>query len=374
MMSNNNIIEYVNWRGDISFNEHPLNCVDALIFSQLIHISYEYFLPNPHENSFTIQNIYKTLKCSDFYSRFIKTKSEKQQDAFLLLELCSSSKRFSNVIFCDYEQIFEKENECQFAAGTYILDDKAQTKIIAYRGTDSSIIGWKEDFNLVYLDPIPSQKYATQYLDSFFKKHKGNIYLSGHSKGANNAIYASMNVAKKVQKRIVTIFNFDGPGLKKDQIESEQFNIIKNKINSYYPSFCLVGQLFYKKKQYQIISSNAKSFSQHDPFTWKINKETFEHELCFAKESVILIDILNSVLSKFTIKEQQKIIDSFFSVFLSAGLTTFEDYEDNKFKYAAKMISAYASLEPSCRMQIIQLITQFLPVCKERLPILNFFK
>lgn len=373
MGSRDNFIDYLEWRGDLSFDESPFNCVDALIFSQLIYLNYDRILQDPFTNSYTIAQVNYGFRNSSDYKQRCQVGALINGGTPELLNRCSQSRRYSNVKLCGYVNIFDRQREVQFAAATYLLDDKKHSKIITYRGTDDSFLGWKEDFNMSFLDVIPSEEEALKYFQNAAKAFRGKLILAGHSKGGTDAMYAGIFCDKKLQKRIKTIYNFDGPGFSREVLESYAFYKIKDRINSYYPSFSVIGQMFNHDRRYEVIHSNGKNFMQHDPFTWSVSGAKFENDIDFTKESLYFAKTVNDWIQKLTRDEKKHFVDSLFGIFFSSGEETNLGYENNKIKSTAKMISNYKNLDSETRSQISKAITALLSVCKENFPMLNIF-
>ena len=79
-----------------------------------------------------------------------------------LLAAVAASPRFRDVRVMGYVDAIDPQAEKQFAAMTFRLTE--DLSYVAFRGTDASLVGWKEDFNLAYRCPVPSQTEAARYL------------------------------------------------------------------------------------------------------------------------------------------------------------------------------------------------------------------
>ena len=122
----------------------------------------------------------------------------------------------------------------QFYAMTFIFD---KFIFVGFRGTDTTFIGWKEDFNIALMDVIPSQVDATEYLNKVGNLIDKPILVGGHSKGGNLSLYATMYCENNIRNRIHRIFNHDGPGFNKDVYETKEFLDVKDKMMHYKPLF-----------------------------------------------------------------------------------------------------------------------------------------
>lgn len=364
-----NFVDYIDWRGDLDFISSPFNQIDALILCQISYLNFNGILLN---YDFESGKDLKTLS-SDFKNSIdFETRSDlgvlinkKTADFFIKV---ASSKRFRNVCATGYVSIYNKEKEEQFSAMSYLIDDK--TVFVSYRGTDDTIIGWKEDFNLAIKEPVPAQIDSVEYLEKAAAKIKRNIIVGGHSKGGNLALYACTNSSKKVKNRLVKIYNFDGPGFQKDFIESENFKEILPLINSFYPEFSIVGQIFYHEGKYSIVESNRRGIMQHDPFSWHLIGKKFI--LCdkFDSASNFFNEAFNEWILNLEPNERETFVDTFFQVIEATDAETNSEIEANFLKNSTKIIAKIRKLDPKLRSNMYGMInalfktafTQFLGI------------
>ena len=207
-----NLYDYLDWRGDLTFAQSPLNEVDSLIFSWIAYVEWDGVLPPPGEG------VPLSLKeAAQRYFEIHPAPSEKNaaysifpkvSSAVLLARLMHCS-RYEKVRLCAYANELDEGEQKQFAALTVLSDEWAYA---AYRGTDSSIVGWKEDCFLVFDEAVPAQLSALAYLSQVPEIARGPLYLGGHSKGGNLAVYAGVKCEGSMAARIEKIYNHDGPG------------------------------------------------------------------------------------------------------------------------------------------------------------------
>lgn len=262
-----NVIDYLSWRGDLSFAKDELNEVDALIFAWLSYYQFENFdrklivnqklkdVPIVLENS-KIRNILP------------------YNSASILLDKAVKTSRYQNIKITDFQNIFDTNQTIQFFAISFEIDQN--TDVIAFRGTDISAIGWKEDCYLALLDKTGAQDLALQFLENQPKDKK--LIVVGHSKGGNLALFASI-FAKENQKNISAIYNFDGPGFREKMQEKAEYLAIKNKIKTYIPSSSIVGMLLEHEENFEVIKSKGLLALQHDSMLWQVLGNQFEKEL-----------------------------------------------------------------------------------------------
>lgn len=172
-----------------------------------------------------------------------------------------------------YLNKIEKAWETQFCAVTFLLE--TGMPFVAFRGTDESLVGWKEDFNMAFLHPIPSQSYSTKYLNMVTAKWSGDFYVGGHSKGGNLAVYSAMNCVPKVQERIRGIYNMDGPGFRPEILAQCGYENIADKVTKWVPASSLIGMVFEWDHRYRVVHSKVLGLAQHDPYTWLLKDGDF---------------------------------------------------------------------------------------------------
>lgn len=301
------LFDYLIWRGDILFSQLPPNSVDALIFSALSYIDYEGIVPKEIGSSVSLQEAsQKMLKMSDLDGRF-RVKKDLE-----LLSAAAQTDRFRNVGLSFYQNIFIPEEETQFAAITYLLDDG--TAFLTYRGTDKSLVGWKEDFNMSFQDSVPAQRLALKYLQTFAWANQGTLIVGGHSKGGNLAVYAAARCGAEVQNRIREVYNQDGPGFREQMMEDEGYLSIVPKIHTYVPQSSVFGMLMEHKEPYIIIKSKSVSVMQHDPYNWEVLGKDFIMLEELTPDSRFLDRTVDDWLSGMTNEERNQFVDMVFDL------------------------------------------------------------
>ena len=200
-----NIIDYIKWRGDLTFEQDDFNEIDALILSQISYLNFDELIPfNDFENDITLSRLCFEFATSENYVQRSDTGLLINKDTIDLFYYAGNSLRFRDIKVLGYVSVINNDEEEQFSAITYNILNKFH--FVAYRGTDDTIVGWKEDFNLAIKDVVPAQIDAVNYLNNVANKTKGTLMLGGHSKGGNLAIYAAAKVSSKINKRIEIIY------------------------------------------------------------------------------------------------------------------------------------------------------------------------
>lgn len=265
-----NIIEYLRNYGNVPFAEMPMNDVDSLVLCQLAYLKFDGIVSDVHDNGPSI-SLKEIEQHADFDKLFADERYEEQNRA--LFGAAVAGRRFCNMRLNCYINVVEKEWETQFSAVTYLLEDG--TLYIAFRGTDETIVGWKEDFNMAFLSPVPGQAYSVKYLNMVMGRLYKPFYIGGHSKGGNLAVYSAMQCIPRVQERIIKIYSMDGPGFRPGVLEECGYKRIADRVVKILPHSSLVGMLFEKEIKYITVESKRFGLAQHDPYNWLVEDDHF---------------------------------------------------------------------------------------------------
>lgn len=264
------IIDYLKKYGEHSFAEVPMNDVDSLALCQLSYLKFDGMVPEVRQNSRSV-TLEELAVHEDYEKLFADERFEKSNRA--LFEGMLAGRRFHNLRMNCYINLIEKEWETQFSAITFLLDDG--TLYIAFRGTDETIVGWKEDFNMAFLSPVPGQAYSVKYLNMVTGRLHKPFYIGGHSKGGNLAVYSAMRCAPEVQDRILKVYSMDGPGFRPEVLTECGYDKIADKVVKILPHSSLIGMLFETDIHYRVVESRTFGLAQHDPFSWLVKDGRF---------------------------------------------------------------------------------------------------
>jgi len=259
------VIQYLEKYGNYSFQEMPMTEVDTVVLCLLSYLKFDGMVPDVSENRPPV--ILKSLEGHpDVEKLFADVRFEKSNRA--LFHGMLKGKRFGDLRLNCYVNVIEEKWETQFSAVTFILDD--DTIYVAYRGTDETIVGWKEDFNMAYISPVPGQEYSVWYLNQVANRLQGPLYVGGHSKGGNLAMYSAMNCEPEIQDRIVKIYSLDGPGFRPEVLEKCGYDKVKDRVVKILPNSSMVGMLFETDMHFQVVKTRTFGLAQHDLFTWLV--------------------------------------------------------------------------------------------------------
>ncbi len=359
----NTIIDYVDWRGDLSFEQSPFNEIDAVIFTQLAYIDFSKIVDSDFGKTITLKDAAVKIASSADFEKRINFGPLINTEIVTLLQKASESKRFSNTKLCGFVSLTDTEQEKQFAAITFTFDDK--TNFIVFRGTDQSIVGWKEDFNMAYKLPIPAHIEAVNYFDKACKKLKGKIRLGGHSKGGNLSIFAGTYCQQRFQRKIIDIYNFDGPGFEQIVLNDNRYISIQEKIKSFVPKKSIVGMIFDTNSEKTIVESSNNGIMQHDPLTWNVLGSSFITLDELSKESEFINKTLKIWLNKTDKSKRETFIETVFGIIESAEAENITDITDNLFKNSTKMIQYYRNIDAETKEILFETIKIFMKSAKD---------
>lgn len=308
------ILNYLQEYGNVSFDRLPMNDVDSLILCQLSYLKFDGMVSDVRRKGpfVTLKQI-KAHK--DFEKLFADTRYEKVNRA--LFEGLLSGKRFCNIRLNCYISMLFKESETQFSAITILLEDG--TMYIAFRGTDETIVGWKEDFNMAYLSPVPSQEYSVKYLNLVSDMLKRPFYVGGHSKGGNLAVYSAMNCKKQVQERIIKIYSMDGPGFRPEVFKKGSYEAIAGRIVKILPRSSVIGMMFDSDKHYRVVESKTIGLAQHDPYTWVVTGVGFLEVKDIYKRRKRMDAAVNEWIFSLNRHQLQLLVDTLYKVVSASG-------------------------------------------------------
>ena len=358
--------DYLNWRGELDFERVPFGKIDALLLAQITYCIFDGIVADSFTEKKTLAQVAKELSASSDYEERINIGFLINKRTTELMIKCAESERFRDVELCGFRNIYNEENVEQFAAVTYIVNGQP---LVALRGTDDTIVGWKEDFNIAWQPQIPAQKDALEYFEEAAAALKGNFIFTGHSKGGNLVINTAVNCGKALQKRIERVYNFDGPGFNPDFFEREEFLAVEERIQSFYPAFSVVGMIFHHPRDFEIVRSDAFAFWQHDAMSWQIMGSNFVNELEFADESKLFYSAFNEWIDRLDVEQKKKFVETMFCILEASGAKTNNEIEKDALKATARMIAAYAEMDKDRKKELKNILNMFKDVIADDIPI-----
>lgn len=325
------IMDYILWRGDLSFDLVPINQVDIAVLTQLSLLDFSKVI-KPGEK----------VRMEDAFIRYDESGNDANkrvkmiifQKIYEVFRLLSKTNRFKDVLISDFKRIYSDE-PCQFEAITIHLKDDV---LISYGGTDDSIAGWHEDFQLIYLNEIPAHRYGRKYLKSISRKTDKNIILCGHSKGANIAMKTILDAPDDVVDRIKNVYCFDGPGINKEHYDEAVVEHKIDKIISYIPYRSSIGKLFDHYEKVKIVECDANLLFQHDVLTWHVETNDFIYVEEESPESVYLDSHIKKLVLDLDMNSRELFVSALFNILYYSNIYKYEDIAPNRTKILSNVL------------------------------------
>lgn len=342
------LMDYLKWRNDVTFSVSAFNEVDNVILSYLSYIDFGE-LYGTQDGIHDLEEVF-CLFCQKHSLEDIRENGSFTQRAPLLLEEIVNGDRFKKIKVGYYYGDLDKEKVKQFAAVVFILPDGVN--YISFRGTDSTITGWKENFFISYMSETEGAKEAICYLNKIAKVLKGDLILGGHSKGGNFAIYAAAFSDDSIKNRIIRIYNNDGPGFRDEVINSNGYQMILPKIQSIIPQTSIIGQLLSNKGKQKVICSKVNGIFQHDAMTWEVTKDKFvpaelDDFSRFVKAT------LGNWLEKLDDETRCSLISTVFSMVEETESETFREFGGDLIKNAVTLIKGFVKLPGKKKKELV---------------------
>lgn len=317
-----NVFDYLDWRGDLSFSDVPCCEVDNLIFSLLSYLDFSGALLEGDTVGLPLHQA-----ASLYFSLHPRKKGSLglllSERILELLERCAASRRFGSVRLWGHRNRWDAERELQFSATTFSLGNGSS--FVAFRGTDDTIVGWKEDFNMSVRFPVPAQEEAARYLMDMAPKTGDRLLLGGHSKGGNLAIYAASFVPEQIQRRIDTVWSNDGPGFLPEMFSHPGYMAIRHKIRAIMPRSGVVGVLLGSDWDTAVVDSSAVGALQHDGLSWQVLGPAFVRVEGLSRSSRQADKTFHNLLLEMEPNRRRQLIDDIFSVSRELGADTLSD-------------------------------------------------
>ena len=312
------MLEYIKWRGDIPFSQVPLTPVDNLILSTLVYLDFSGLVGEDLRHPVPLRVAAEAFFALPDHTQRIRVKPD-----LALLRATADAPRFRDVELSFYRDIFIPEEETQFAAMAYHIGDG--TVFLAFRGTDTSLVGWKEDFNMTFQDFVPAQREALRFTREFADACPSALYLGGHSKGGNLAVFAAATCGAVIQRRILGVYNNDGPGFTQYLMGNPGYLTMVPVIHTYIPQSSIIGILLEHEEPYTVIKSNHVSVLQHEPHSWEIQGGDFVRVQEMSAETRFLDKTIKKWLSGIDREERGKFVDAVYALLTAGGAGQTDD-------------------------------------------------
>lgn len=348
-----NIIDYVRDYGKYDFKEMPFNEVDALVLAKFVYLKLEKIIQPGHCRKYAM-SVQELCEHPDLDVLFEQDDNE-ELDRALFREM-SASKRFGTMKCTNVIADTSLQEETQFMAMTCILPN--ENRKVVFRGTDNTLIGWKENFNMAFQSPIAGQKSAQKYLKKVMRWNRRTIDVIGHSKGGNLAVYAAMKVSWFMQSRIVHIYNLDGPGFRSEVFARNKYKRVIGKIIKIVPQTCLVGGLLESHGSYKAVRSVGNIIEQHFLYSWQVEEGSLVYVDNPSDIYQIVDENLNNLLMSLSKKDLEIVVNTLYQNFVGPNDVYLKDAK----KGIIKKIYNLQKMEGE-KKEVIEVVLQKIITC-----------
>lgn len=340
-----------------TFDQLPLSAVDSLILSQLSYLHFDGAVGGVDGEKPTVY--LSGLYHAELFDGMLQGVRDVPDNTALFCAVCASP-RFRDLQLNYFVSRTNSTEQKQFSAVTFLFADGSA--YIAFRGTDATVIGWKEDFNMSFLCPVPSQQAAADYLVQVAGKTNGHLRLGGHSKGGNLAIYSAAYAPELIQRRIDAIYNHDGPGFPDSVRQQGRFNRITPWIQTTLPRSSIIGMLFDNVGSYRVVQSTRMGLMQHDPFSWEIDGADFAYTERITDGARFMDQTLNGWMGSLSSAQLKLFVDTLFRIVEVTETDRVSQLPQILVRDASKIIDAVRGIDPQTRRCLQMVIAEFVKI------------
>ncbi len=356
------VLNYLRKYGDISFREKPMTEVDSLALCQLSYLKFDGLVPDVREEGESV-TLRELAESPGFDGLFADVRYEKVNRE--LVRGMLSGRRFSSLKLNYYINVVEKEWETQFSAVTCMLDDG--TDYVVFRGTDESIVGWKEDFNMAFLSPVPGQEYSVRYLSTVAERLNRPFYVGGHSKGGNLAVYSAMKCPEEVRKRIIRIYSMDGPGFRPEVFTSQEYGAIADRVVKILPHSSLVGMLFESDMRFQVVESRTFGLAQHDPYTWRVEEDHLVRADGIRERCLLRDNTLNQWILSLDEQQLRTFVDTLYQVITASRADSLIEFTSEWKRSVNGMLAAMKEVDDETMKMLKEVVKALFEIAGEQM-------
>lgn len=352
------VLDYFDWRGDIPFSCDPFGDVDNVALSELVYIDFAGVVPEKPGNEIPLPEALSIL-FGRWEGRDLSLGAFISPSVFELTKKMAVSPRFGRTKLTAFRNICrEEEEECgqlQWSAVTALFED--ETLFIAFRGTDDTLISWKEDLHMAILEEIPSQRGAVGYVDEILDAYPGyKVRIGGHSKGGNLAVYAAAKCKPEHRERIVAVYDNDGPGFSEGFLADAGYREIRDRVRDILPEESFVGLLLCHDLPQIVVKSKNKSLFQHDLFSWEVERNSFVRAPALSETALAAERTVKNWLAEMTQEETRDFVNALYKILTYGNARTLSDLSGGKLS----LFHAYRKLDPEGRALVADTLRKLL--------------
>ncbi len=342
------IFDYIDWRGDLSFKVSPFNEVDNYIICKIGCYDFSGIVgpgADPVPLGRALELYYEKYGEKGDYLGLLAARSVSEA-----VKRLPKTERFKDLQLSGYVSVLDSEDTEQFSALTVSLPDGS--KYVSFRGTDDTLLAWKENFLMAVEKEIPAQRDALNYLLWAASAYRGPLIVGGHSKGGNMSVFASSFAPARVQKRIKAVYSNDGPGFNPEFLKEPGYLRIKPKLHVILPTTSIVGTLLTQDEDLEIVECDRLGVASHDGFLWHVKGTSFVRSGKLSKSSEAYENSMTAVLDSMTIEERKAFLTEFFSAFAQTGAVTLTDLNEHRITQAARLLRSFSKSSETKRFAL----------------------
>lgn len=365
MDKNGTVMDYLRWRGDLTFAQDGFNEVDDLVLCIISYLNFRRF------DDLRTTDPARAVALPDVAARLTEEDEQlglSELDYIPLMRLAAETERFRDVRMFGFTHEWDEAKEMQFDAVSYLLPD--DTLLVSFMGTDTSLVGWKEDFNMSFLTAVPAQERATAYtVEMAAACPDRKLRIAGHSKGGNLAAWAAIHIPAQLQEqRLLDAYNNDGPGFSHDMVDSDAYRRVADKLHTYIPESSIVGVLLEHAEDYAVIDSSNRSVMQHEPMSWSVLGPRFVHLGQRSQMGKLSDDVLRQWIGSMTPQEREQFSNALFDVLsLSGKARTLDDLRTGGLAGGAALLKQYSGADEQDKKIIAEIFRRLAVDVKEEL-------
>lgn len=328
------LLDYLDWRGDLSFAVDPANEADLYLISKIGCPDLTGLVP-ADEEEVSLKEVtdgYRAQWSKMATSLGVATSSLVMESFYRL----PTVPRFQSLMLSGFRRIDDLENAEQFSALTVRIPDGP--RCITFRGTDDNIFAWKENFHMSIMDTVPAQEDALRYLRWAMEAYEGSLIVCGHSKGGNLAVYAASMLPRDMQDRIIAVYDFDGPGFQDAFLKKEGYLNILLRLHSIVPENSIVGMLLSTGKEPEVVACDSFGAKAHDGFTWNVLGTGFVRAKGLSPSSILFSRAMKETMANMSLTDREAFIEAFFEIMTSTGAFTLTDLTEMRLKNALEIV------------------------------------
>lgn len=344
------MFDYLSWRGDLSFAAVPFGSADALVLSSLVYLDFQGIVPADMEAPLSLRRVAEAFDSLPDGENRARVRKDLE-----LLRAAAGCARYANTRLGFYRTRLLESEETQFAAMAWLLEDG--TVFLSFRGTDNTLVGWKEDFNMSFQDSVPAQREAASYTREYMDSFPVLLRLGGHSKGGNLAVYAGSKMGPDRQKRILAVYNLDGPGFAEKMLADPGYLALVPRIRTYIPESSIIGLLLEREEPYCVIQSRWVGALQHEPYSWEILGGDFARAEEMSAGSLFADRTVKNWIRDMSRQERESLVEALYRLLRAGGASRVRELLRPRSFYAfIKTLSQEPELKQRLKAELPELL------------------